>query len=117
MVDFFRVTVRSKKKDLKEIYPQFIIRNPSDDLMIRGGDFYAVWIEERGLWSTSEQDLIDLVDRELDRYYEAHKAVFDGEPVHILYMKYAETGTILTIGIYATKRNQFRSKRNYRIYL
>ena len=94
MVDFFRVTVRSKKKDLKEIYPQFIIRNPSEDLMIRGGDFYAVWIEERGLWSTNEQDLIDLVDRELDKYYEDHKVVFDGEPVHILYMRYAETGTI-----------------------
>ena len=38
--------------------------------MIRGGDFYAIWIEERGLWSTDEQDALQLIDRELDRYAE-----------------------------------------------
>lgn len=36
--------------------------------MIRGGDFYAIWIEEAGLWSTDEQDVVDLIDREVSRY-------------------------------------------------
>lgn len=33
------------------------------NLMIRGGDFYAIWIEERGLWSTDEQDIIWIVKK------------------------------------------------------
>ena len=36
--------------------------------MIRGGDFYAIWIEERGLWSTDEQDALQLIDLELENY-------------------------------------------------
>ena len=35
--------------------------------MIRGGDFYAVWIEELGVWSTNEQDALRIIDRELDK--------------------------------------------------
>ena len=46
MVDFFKITTRLKKSGAVEIYPKFIIKK-SSDLMIRGGDFYAVWIEER----------------------------------------------------------------------
>lgn len=38
--------------------------------MIRGGDFYAIWLEDRGLWSTDEQDALQLIDRELDKYAE-----------------------------------------------
>lgn len=94
MVDFLYISTRSKKRGVREIYPKFIIRNPSDDLMIRGGDFYAVWIEERGLWSTSEQDLIDLVDRELDRFAEAHQGAFEGDAIHVLHMWDSESGMI-----------------------
>ena len=38
MLDFMMVATRSVKKDLVEIYPNFIIRK-TDDLMIIGGDF------------------------------------------------------------------------------
>ena len=69
MLDFLVISTRSGKRGIIEIYPKFIIRK-SSDLMIRGGDFYAIWIEERGLWSTDEQDAVDLIDRELDRYAE-----------------------------------------------
>ena len=65
MLDFLVIATRSGKRII-EIYPKFIIKK-SSDLMIRGGDFYAIWIEERGLWSTDEQDAVDLIDRELDR--------------------------------------------------
>ena len=67
MIDFLVISTRSTKRGVIEIYPKFIIKK-SSDLMIRGGDFYAVWIEERGLWSTDEQDVITLIDRELDRF-------------------------------------------------
>ena len=61
-----------------EIYPKFIIKK-STDLMIRGGDFYAIWIEERGLWSTDEQDALQLIDRELDRYAEENRQRFNSD--------------------------------------
>ena len=51
MIDFLMISTRSTKRGVIEIYPKFIIKK-SSDLMIRGGDFYAIWIEERGLWST-----------------------------------------------------------------
>ena len=49
MLDFLKISKRRPKKDIVEIYPKFIIKK-SADLMIRGGDFYAIWVEEYGLW-------------------------------------------------------------------
>ena len=66
MLDFFTVSTRVKKAGYTEIYPKFLIKHV-EDLMIRGGDFYAVWDEDRGLWSTDEQDVVQLVDRELTK--------------------------------------------------
>ena len=92
MLDFFTVATRSKKPGYTEIYPKFQLK-PTDDLMIRGGDFYAVWVEDRGLWSTNEYDVVQLVDRELTRYAEEHKSEFNGN-VKISYMWDAESGMI-----------------------
>ena len=72
MLDFFIISTRSPKKDVIEIYPKFIVKK-SNDLMIRGGDFYAVWVEELGLWSTDEEDALRIIDRELDRYKEENR--------------------------------------------
>lgn len=93
MVDFLMISTRTAKRGIVEIYPKFIIRNPSEHLMIRGGDFYAVWVEERGLWSTSEQDAIDLIDRELDKYAQEHGQAFDGG-YRVLHLWDAESGMI-----------------------
>lgn len=93
MADFFMISTRSSKRGHIEIYPKFIIRNPSSDLMIKGGDFYAVWVEDRGLWSTSEQDLIDLIDRELDIFAKEHENAFDGQTVHVMHMWDADSGS------------------------
>ena len=72
MLDFLMVSTRTAKS-VVEIYPKFIINNRSKDLMIRGGDFYAVWDADTGFWSTDEQDLIRLVDKELDTYADNNK--------------------------------------------
>lgn len=41
MLDFLVIATRSGKRGIIEIYPKFIIKK-SSDLMIRGGDFYAM---------------------------------------------------------------------------
>lgn len=92
MIDFLMISTRSTKRGIIEIYPKFIVRT-SSDLMIRGGDFYAIWIEERGLWSTDEQDALQLIDRELDRYAEENRQRFDSN-VKVLHMWDAESGMI-----------------------
>ena len=92
MLDFLMISTRIGKRGVIEIYPKFAIKKTSD-LMIRGGDFYAIWVEDRGLWSTDEQDAVDLIDRELDRYAEENRSHFDGT-VRVLHMWDAETGMI-----------------------
>lgn len=92
MLDFMKISTRMKRQGVTEIYPKFIITN-SSDLMIRGGDFYAVWVEERGLWSTDEQDVIRMVDRELKTYYEEHKDRINSQII-VSYMWDAESGSI-----------------------
>ena len=91
MADFFMISTRNRR-GIIEIYPKFII-GKSSDLMIRGGDFYAVWLEDRGIWSTDEQDVINLIDTTLDDYVKQHREKFDGAP-RVLHMWDAETGMI-----------------------
>ena len=92
MLDFLKISTKSKKMGQIEIYPKFIIKKGSD-LMIRGGDFYACWIEEKGLWSIDEQECLEIIDRELDKYAEEHRQDLEGY-VTISHMWDAETGMI-----------------------
>ena len=92
MIDFLMISTRSTKRGVIEIYPKFIIKK-SSDLMIRGGDFYAIWLEDRGLWSTDEQDALQLIDLELDRYAEENRKNFDSS-VKVLHMWDSESGMI-----------------------
>ena len=107
MLDFLMVSTRSTKNGV-EIYPKFIIKK-SSDLMIRGEDFYAIWVEERGLWSTDEQDAIDLIDLELDRFAEEYKKTATSH-VKVLHLWDAETGVIDSWHRYCQKqsRNSFQ---------
>ena len=93
MIDFIKISTRTGKRGVTEIYPKFIIKK-SSDLMIRGGDFYAIWIEELGFWSTDEQDVVHLIDHELDEYADSYRASHTDTPVRVLYMWDAESGTI-----------------------
>lgn len=92
MLDFLMIATRSPKRGVVEIYPKFIIKK-SDDLMIRGGDFYAIWDDTRQLWSTDEQDATRLIDNELRKFAEENKANYS-DSVKVLYMWDAETGMI-----------------------
>ena len=92
MIDFLMIATRMGKRNTIEIYPKFIIKK-SKDLMIRGSDFYAIWLEERGLWSTEEQDALQLIDRELDIYVQEHKQLLN-DSYRVLHMWDAESGMI-----------------------
>ena len=93
MIDFLMISTRTNtKRNVVEVYPKFVIKK-SSDLMIRGGDFYAIWIEERGLWSTDEQDALQLIDQELDNYAKKLRGQVS-ETVKVLYMWDAESGMI-----------------------
>lgn len=92
MLDFLIISTRSPKKGIVEVYPKFIIKR-SNDLMIRGGDFYAIWIEERGLWSTDEQDAIQLIDHELDIFANEYSKTCE-DFVKVLHVWDAESGMI-----------------------
>lgn len=105
MVDFLMISTRVKKRGLLEIYPKFII-NKSSDLMIRGGDFYAVWLEEKGLWSTDEQDALQLIDKELDRYAKEKMNDIVDSDVKVLHMWDAETGMIDSWHKYCQKQSR-----------
>lgn len=93
MIDFLMISTRPTKRGITEIYPKFIIRNPSEHLMIRGGDFYAIWVEEKGLWSTNEQDALDIIDGELDRYAKENGQRFENG-YRVLHLWDSESGMI-----------------------
>lgn len=92
VVDFLSIATRPGKRETIEIYPKFIFKK-SSDLMIRGGDFYAIWVEERGLWSTDEQDVQRIIDSELDRYAEENKERL-GDRIKIMHMWDTESGVV-----------------------
>lgn len=97
MIDFFVISTRPGKRGTVEVYPKFIIKK-STDLMIRGGDFYAIWVEERGLWSTDEDDVVQLIDRELNEYAQKNgdriKEENNASKIYILRMQDAGSGMI-----------------------
>jgi hypothetical protein len=65
MLDFYNVVVTEKKDGVFQVRPDWIIGR-STDLMTRGGAFYAIWDEERGLWSKDIYDVQRLVDADLE---------------------------------------------------
>ena len=97
MVDFLIISTRStKKKDSEsiDIYPDFKLYPKSKDLMIRSGDFYAVWVEEKGLWSTDEEDALAIIDSELKKYSIKYKEQHPNAKINVMYTWKSTTGSI-----------------------
>lgn len=63
-MDFYQILVRETKEKALELYPDFVIGR-SEDLMVQGGRFYAIWDPEKQLWSRDEYDVQRLVDEDL----------------------------------------------------
>lgn len=92
MLDFMVVASRNTKSGT-EISPKFRINDQSKDLMIRGGDFYAIWDEDKKMWSTKEADVVRLVDNELRAYADEHLEQL-GDNFYIKYMWDSDSGSI-----------------------
>lgn len=104
MLDFLMVSYRSSKRGVIEIYPTFVIQK-STDLMIRGRDFYAIWMADRGLWSTDEIDALQLIDIELDKFADENRSKFDSD-VRVLHMWDSGNGMIDTWHKYCQQRTR-----------
>lgn len=66
-MDFFQICTKEARGGVTEVFPDFIVGR-SQDLMVRGQSFYAVWDEELGMWSTDEFDVRRLVDEALEQF-------------------------------------------------
>ena len=75
--DFYKIVVTPTKRGNSEISADYLVR-PSKDLMIRGGQFYAILNKETGLWSTNLYDLQQWIDEELYSYKERAQKSYDG---------------------------------------
>lgn len=62
--------------------------------MIRGKDFYAVWVDQTKQWSTSEQVCLDLIDAEIDKFMKENEMKFMNQDVVVKHMWNADTGMI-----------------------
>jgi energy-coupling factor transporter ATP-binding protein EcfA2 len=80
-VDFYQIVVEeiiTKKKKILKIYPDFKACR-SKDLMIRGRSFYAIWDDDKQMWSTDEYDVQRLVDLDLDAKKRECEGYHDGD--------------------------------------
>ena len=92
MLDFLSISARANKGGY-DIAPKFIMKK-SKDLMVRGGDFYAIWDEERKMWSTDEDDVVRLIDNEINRYLDENSTRIDISTANIKYMWDSDSGSI-----------------------
>ena len=91
-MDFCVVRQKYGKNKMIEVYPEFLICR-SKDLMVRGKNFYAIWDEEAGLWSTDEYDVQRLIDKELNNYISEHEGL---ENVYVKWMSGFSTNSWLS---------------------
>lgn len=107
--------------------PSFVVGR-SNDLMVRGRSFYAIWDENAALWSTDEYDVGRLVDQAMRKYAEEK---FPGEKTKIKSLRnfnskgwtnyrnfvsqisdsFRQLDENLTFGDQVTKREDYVSRR------
>lgn len=105
MVDFLTIATTTTKNAV-EIYPIFRLYPKSKDLMIRGGDFYAIWNENTGLWSTNEDDALALIDLELSKYAENYRSKHPDCMLKVKYTWDSTTGAIDSWHKYCQKQKR-----------
>ena len=108
MLDFMTIATKPTKEGT-EVFPKFKMQK-SKDLMIRAKDFYAIWDENRHLWSTDEDDAVHIIDAELDQFVRDHDDRISGY-AQIKYMLDADSGSIDKFHKYCQKqmRDNFHS--------
>ena len=70
-MDFYEIETNPIRGQMgfMEVAPWFRNVN-SRDIMLRDGDFVAIWNPNTGLWSKNEFDVVDLIDSDVRNYVE-----------------------------------------------
>ena len=89
-MDFYKVRTR-ETKGIPQAYPDWVV-DTYDDLMIRGGSFYAIWDENAGMWSKDEFDVRRLVDIDIHEFVEEARNR-TGDIIEPLIMRNFSTGS------------------------
>ena len=69
MPDFVEAMIKKKREDYA-IDPDFKTGGDIEDLMVRGGAFYAAWDPVRGMWTRNEYDAFRMIDDEVWKVYD-----------------------------------------------
>lgn len=72
-LDFYNIRASKEKDGTHLIYPEWIVSQRVQDLLVYHGAFQAVWDEDAGLWSTDEYDVQRLVDRDLYAFEKSYR--------------------------------------------
>ena len=95
-MDFYGIEVVEKERPLRwEIIPEFY-NEDSDDMMIRGHDFYAVWDEESKMWSKNIMVIRRRIDNDIKvKYNQMKDTRADGSKQKIVpkYMRSDSSGS------------------------
>lgn len=68
--DFFRVTTAYVKNGVEAVIPEFLVKTKINDLMIRGGKFYAILNKRTNMWETNEGVVQTFVDEEIENLFQ-----------------------------------------------
>ena len=93
MLDFVQIKHSTKivshrngaKEKVTRIFPEFVVMH-SDDLMIKGSSFYAVWDEDGGMWSKDPGTVCRIVDSALREKAEDRSVVDPDATLDIAYL-------------------------------
>ena len=65
-MDFYSIQAKNAKRGL-ELYPDWRVKR-SNDLLIKGGSFYAFWDEDSEMWNTNIYDAVARIDKDIFDY-------------------------------------------------
>lgn len=102
MLDFLTISTKLTNRGVMEVYPTFKI-DQRNDLMTRGSDFYAVWMEDEGLWSTNEVDALHMIDLALDNFAEQERKKSE-HPIKVLHCCESSTRMVDAFHQYCKKQ-------------
>lgn len=87
-MDFFKISTKEARGGVIEVSADLIVGR-SNDFMVRGQSFYAIWDEANKIWTTDEYAVVRIVDGELKAY--ADKLEANGAPVHVKWLSSFDT--------------------------
>lgn len=90
MLDFMRVVTTTKdvgsgsnRHPCTYVAPEFVVGDDSEDLMVRGNDFYAIWDDGANRWRTDTGSVVRLVDAEIRAKAESLPDELEPRPLYM----------------------------------